>query len=144
MSSNVTDAKRSVSRKILIAEDETAILLSLEFLLRAEGYEVVTAEDGLDALNKAESIRPDLLVLDLMMPRADGFEICRRIRENPVLRHVRILVLSARGLEADIARAYAAGADDYMMKPFATRELVAKAAALLSGTGRAPDPQAKA
>jgi len=119
-------------KKILIAEDESAILLSLEFLLQSEGHEVIIAEDGLEALRKAEETRPDLLVLDLMMPHADGFEVCRRIRASPSLREARILILSARGREADIARAYANGADDYMLKPFATQEFIAKVAALLA------------
>lgn len=133
--------------RILIAEDESSISLSLEFLLRAEGHEVTTAADGVAALRKAEEMRPDLLLLDLMLPLADGFEICRRIRGNVGLRDVRILVLSAHGRAADIERIHALGADDYIMKPFATRELIARVRALLAGSCRAParqDPNGKA
>jgi len=120
--------------RILIAEDETSISLALEFLLRAEGHEVTTAADGAAALRKAEEIRPDLLILDLMLPLADGFEICRRIRDNAILREVRILVLSARGRAADIERIRALGADDYMTKPFSTRDLVARVRRILAGS----------
>ena len=121
--------------KVLIAEDEPNIVISLEFLLGGAGHDVLVARNGADALGLAESVRPDLLVLDVMLPGVDGFEVCRRIRGNPDTRDTRILMLTARGRQSEIDKGMAAGADAYMTKPFATRELLDAVARLLAGAG---------
>ena len=117
--------------RVLIAEDEPSIVLSLEFLLRGAGYEVSVAANGADAMSLAGRQCPDLVVLDVMLPSVDGFEVCRRLRANPATRHARILMLTARGRESEIGKGLAAGADAYMTKPFATRELLKTVAGLL-------------
>ncbi|MDP2241712.1 MAG: response regulator [Burkholderiales bacterium] len=111
-------------QRVLIAEDEPSIVLSLEFLLQGAGYEVTTARDGTAALRMAESTRPDLIVLDIMLPLLDGFEVCRQIRANALLGHTRILMLTARGHQRAVEKSLTLGADAYMTKPFSTRELV--------------------
>jgi DNA-binding response OmpR family regulator len=120
-----------MAQKILVAEDEPHIVLSLEFLLKEAGYEVTVATDGAAALALAESLVPDLLLLDVMLPGVDGFEVCRRVRESRRARNVRILMLTARGRESEMKKGLAAGADAYMTKPFATRELMGTIAGLL-------------
>ena len=117
--------------RILIAEDEPNIVLSLEFLLRGAGYDVTVARNGAEAIDLTEKQRPDLLLLDVMLPAVNGFEVCRRIRENGATRGARILMLTARGRESEMEKGLAAGADAYMTKPFATRELLGKIADLL-------------
>lgn len=117
--------------KILIADDEPNIVTSLEFLMRRCDYEVRVARDGEEALQLVEQFRPDLVLLDVMMPRKSGFEVCRRIRETPALRAIRIVMLSARGRDVEIDRGLALGADAYVTKPFSTKELVAKVRELL-------------
>jgi two-component system alkaline phosphatase synthesis response regulator PhoP len=119
--------------RVLIVEDEQNILLSLEFLLGKEGYLVNTACDGAAALRALQEQAPDLVLLDVMLPLIDGFELCRLIRENPALRGTRIMLLTARGREAEIARGLALGADSYLTKPFSTRDLMGKVRSLLSG-----------
>ena len=123
---------RPAVRKILIAEDEPNIVISLEFLLKEAGYEVAIARDGSGALSMVETWRPDLIVLDVMLPAVNGFEVCKRIRDSREMRAVKILMLTARGRESEMEKGLAAGADAYMTKPFATRELVAKIAELLA------------
>ena len=120
-----------MARKILIVDDEPNIVLSLEFLFSEAGYETVIARDGGEALAMAEALRPDLVVLDVMLPGMDGFEVCRRIRGSRGTRHARILMLTARGGESEMKKGIAAGADVYMTKPFATREVVDTVAGLL-------------
>jgi len=121
-----------VAWKVLIAEDEPNIVTSLEFLLRKGGYEVRVARDGEEALRLTESFLPDVILLDVMMPLRNGFEVCRRIRENPALRPVKVLMLTARGRDAEREQGLALGADLYITKPFSTRELMAKVDALLA------------
>jgi DNA-binding response OmpR family regulator len=118
-------------RRILIVDDEPNIVTSLEFLMRKCAYEVCVARDGEEALEALEAFRPDLVLLDVMMPRKSGFEVCRRIREDPRLGGTRIVMLSARGREAEIGKGMALGADAYVTKPFSTKELVAKVRELL-------------
>lgn len=125
--------------RVLIVEDEESILLSLEFLLGKEGYAVNTARDGAVALRALQTQPPDLVLLDVMLPLIDGFELCRLIRENPALCGTRIMLLTARGREAEIARGMALGADAYLTKPFSTRDLMDKVRGLLSGDN-APQP----
>ena len=107
-----------MGRKVLIAEDEPNIVASLEFLLQQEACEVRVARDGEQALRLAESFVPDLVLLDVMMPLRNGFEVCRSIRENPALRGVKILMLSAQGREVDRLQGLGFGADGYVTKPF--------------------------
>ena len=120
-----------MTARVLIVEDEESILLSLEFLLRKEGHDVVSARDGAAALRALEQQPPDLVLLDVMLPLIDGFEVCASIRTNPALSHTRIMLVTARGREAEIARGMALGADAYLTKPFSTRELMEKVRALL-------------
>ena len=117
--------------KALIAEDEPNIIASLEFLLRDGGYEVRIARDGEEALRLVESFRPDVALVDVMMPKTDGFEVCRRVRENPALSGVRIVMLTARGRDAERAQGMKLGADAYITKPFSTKELMATIDAVL-------------
>jgi two-component system alkaline phosphatase synthesis response regulator PhoP len=117
--------------KILIADDEPNIVTSLEFLMRGCDYEVRVARDGEEALRVAQDFRPDVLLLDVMMPLCDGFEVCRRLRGNPATRGVRILMLTEHGREAEMERGLALGADAYITKPFSNKELVAKVRGLL-------------
>jgi len=120
-----------MAHRILIVDDEPNIVASLEFLMRKCDYEVCVARDGDEALALADAFRPDLVLLDVMMPRRSGFEVCRLIRENPALRSMRIVMLSARGREAEVDKGLALGADAYVTKPFSTKELVAKVRELL-------------
>ena len=122
-------------KKVLIAEDEPSIVVSLEFLLRNAGHEVTVARDGEEALRLAATIRPDLVVLDIMLPSMSGFEVCRAIREGGNLRNARVLMLTARGRDTEIQRGLAAGADAYMTKPFSTKELMEVVARLLGREG---------
>ncbi|HYH42279.1 MAG TPA: response regulator [Burkholderiales bacterium] len=120
-------------KRVLIAEDDPSILLSLEFLLSQAGYEVCTAKNGADALALAGAEIPDLLVLDIMLPGIDGFEICRSLRAHPASSGLLILMLTARGREHEVTRGLALGANAYLTKPFATRELLRVVRELLGG-----------
>jgi two-component system, OmpR family, alkaline phosphatase synthesis response regulator PhoP len=123
-----------MTKKVLIVDDEPNIAISVEFLMRREGFEVLVAHDGEEGLTRIRADRPDLVVLDIMMPKLDGFEVCKAVRADPILAGVRILMLTAKGRAAEISKGLALGADGYITKPFATRELVAKVKELL-GTG---------
>lgn len=120
-----------MSRKVLIAEDEPNIVASLEFLLRQAEYEVRVARDGEEALRLVESFAPHLVLLDAMMPRKSGFEVCRRIRGNPAWQDVKVVMLSAKGRERDVDEGLALGADAYVTKPFSTKALLAQVRELL-------------
>ena len=111
--------------RILIAEDEPNIVTSLEFLLQKNNYEVRVARNGEEALQLVESFMPDVVLLDVMMPVRNGFEVCSKIRENPALRRVKIVMLTARGRDAERDKGLALGANAYMTKPFSTKELLA-------------------
>ncbi len=124
-----------MSQKILVADDEPNIVISLEYLLKREGYNVVIARDGQEALDVITREHPDLVLLDVMMPKKTGFEVCQELRANEALQSTKILMLTAKGRDTDIAKGLALGADAYMTKPFATRELVQKVAQML---GNAP------
>ena len=139
-------------RRILVVEDERTIAESVAARLRAEGFAVDLAYDGPTAVTKAQALRPDLVVLDVMLPGFDGLEVCRRIQAAPAVRGengsapvgpVPVLMLTARGDETDLLIGLAVGADDYLTKPFSMRELTARVHALLRRAGRAglePDP----
>jgi DNA-binding response OmpR family regulator len=116
----------------LIVEDEESILLSLEFLLKQEGYSVATARDGAAALKTASTRTPDLVLLDVMLPHMDGFEVCRRMRADPALHNTRIIMVTARGRENEVKHGLSLGADAFLTKPFSTRELMGNIRTLLT------------
>lgn len=120
-----------MSPSILVADDEPNIVISLEYLLKRAGYSVRIARDGQEALDAIEASAPDLLLLDVMMPRKNGFEVCQAVRANDALSGVRILMLTAKGRDTDQAKGQALGADGYMTKPFSTQALLAQVAELL-------------
>jgi DNA-binding response OmpR family regulator len=115
--------------KILIADDEPHIVTALEFLLK--GYELYVARNGDEALALIESAPPDLVLLDVMMPVRSGYEVCRQIRARPELAGIKVVMLSAKGGQADVRKGMDAGADLYITKPFSNRELLEKITALL-------------
>ena len=110
--------------KVLVVDDEPNILMSLEFLMRKSGHEVFIARDGAEALQLVRQERPNVLVLDIMMPEVDGYEVCQTIKKDPELAKISVIFLSAKSKESDIERGYAAGADLYLTKPFSTKALV--------------------
>lgn len=115
-----------MSETILIADDEKNILISLEFLMKREGYVVVVAHDGQEAIDAISREQPDLVLLDVMMPKKTGFDVCQEVRANPDLKDTLILMLTAKGRDTDIAKGLAMGANGYVIKPFSTRELAQK------------------
>ena len=121
-----------MGRKILIVDDEVYILHILDFSLGAEGYEVITAADGEEAIDKARLEKPDLVVLDVMMPKVDGFEACRRLKNDPETRELPVILLTAKGREVDRKMGIEVGADDYMVKPFSPSKLIQKIESFLS------------
>ena len=123
-----------MSKRILLVDDEPSILLSLEFLMEQEGYDVQTATDGDEALQAVSEKLPDLILLDIMMPKRDGFEVCQTIRANPDWKETKIILLTAKGREVDQEKGLALGADDYVTKPFATQELVKKVKMVLESS----------
>ena len=120
--------------KILIAEDDDEIRALIMFKLTTAGFEVSGVGDGESAVEMAESIFPDLVILDWMMPRMNGIDACLALRKNPTFSALPIILLTAKGQEADVDRGFAAGADDYIVKPFSPRELTRRIEALLSRT----------
>jgi two-component system alkaline phosphatase synthesis response regulator PhoP len=120
-----------MAKTILIADDEPNIVISIEFLLKREGYDVIVAQNGAEALARVRSEKPDLVILDVMMPQRNGFEVCQDLRQDPEFADLRIMMLTAKGRDAEISKGLALGADVYMTKPFSTRELVTKVKALM-------------
>ncbi|OFX25622.1 MAG: two-component system response regulator [Anaeromyxobacter sp. RBG_16_69_14] len=120
-----------MTKRILIVDDEPNIVISLEYLMKREGFAVETATDGEAALKVMAERVPDLVVLDVMLPKMNGFEVCQQIRENPGWRGMRILMLTARGRDREIAKGLGLGADAYVTKPFSTSDLVARIKQLL-------------
>lgn len=118
-------------KKVLIVDDEPSIIVALQFLMEQNGYETAIAFSGVEAMELIASIRPDLILLDIMLPVIDGFEVCQRVRENLEWRDIRIVMLTALGNEANIAKGLALGADAYITKPFSNTEVVAKVKELL-------------
>ena len=112
--------------KVLIVDDEPNILMSLEFLMKKEGFEVFVARDGAEALEILDKETPKFIILDVMMPNVDGYEVCKNIRKNNKLKDMKIIFISAKSKDEDIEKAYEIGADSYFTKPFSTRELVKK------------------
>ena len=111
---------------VLIVEDEPNIVLSLEFLMENAGYNVRVVHDGRSALSEIENDPPNVVLLDVMLPDRDGFSVCELIRANPEWQNVRIMMLTAKGRDMDREKGLSLGADDYITKPFSTRDLVAK------------------
>jgi len=120
-----------MAKRVLIADDEPNIVAALEYLLQQAGYEVLIARNGDEALALLADRIPDLVLLDVMMPRKSGYEICTRIRDQPEWRHIKIVMLSAKGRDAEVNKGLALGADLYITKPFSTRELMGKIDGLL-------------
>jgi DNA-binding response OmpR family regulator len=120
-------------KKVLIADDEANIVVSLEYLMQREGHAVLVARDGPEALATIARERPDLVLLDVMMPGMSGFDVCQAVRADASLAGVRIVMLTAKGRDTDVAKGTALGADAYVTKPFSTRELAETVRRLLGG-----------
>ena len=120
-----------MAKKVLIVDDEPNIVMALDYLLQRNGYEVRIATNGDEALHQVEGFGPDLVLLDLMIPGKSGYDVCQRIREHPTLGRIRIVMLSARGREAEVSKGLSLGADLYITKPFSNVELVTRIGELL-------------
>jgi len=121
-------------KEILIVDDEPGVVVPIQFLMEQQGYIVMVAERGEDALDLIYHYKPDLVILDIMLPGIDGYEVCEIVRLNPNYRDVKIMFLTAKGREVDIAKGLTLGADAYLTKPFSNDELVAKVKELLEKT----------
>jgi DNA-binding response OmpR family regulator len=117
--------------RVLIAEDEPSILTLLEFLMRQSGHETRSASDGEEALALVATFRPHLVLLDIMLPRRSGLDVCKLIRAEPAFAGMKVLMLTAKGGRKDIQAGFEAGADEYLTKPFSTQDLVERATRLL-------------
>ena len=115
-----------MSRSVLVVDDEPNIVLSLEFIMKQAGFEVRVARDGDEALGAIEASPPDLVLLDVMMPNRDGYDVCQTIRANPAWKGIHIIMLTAKGRDIEREKGMALGADHYITKPFSTREVVAR------------------
>ena len=120
-----------MTRRVVIADDEPNLVIPLEYMLKREGFEVTVARDGQEALEAIARVRPHLVLLDVMMPRKSGFDVCQVLRADEANRDIRILLLTAKGRDDDVAKGLALGADAYMIKPFSPKELVLKVRQLL-------------
>jgi len=125
--------EEGVVKSILVVEDEPNIVLSLQFLMKKAGFEVRVANDGEEALALVQDRAPDLILLDVMIPKRDGFDVCQTIRANSDWKDVCIILLTAKGREVDREKGIALGANDYVTKPFSTRDLTEKVKQILSG-----------
>jgi two-component system, OmpR family, alkaline phosphatase synthesis response regulator PhoP len=123
-----------MTHRVLIVDDEPNIVTSLEFIMRKSGFETAVARDGQAALDEVERFRPDLVLLDTMMPRRDGYEVCQTLRASGWT-DLKIVMLTAKGRDTEVAKGLAVGADSYVTKPFSTRELVEHVTGLLAGEG---------
>jgi len=124
-----------MAARILIADDEANIVVSLEYMMRREGFEVSVARDGTQALEAIRREQPDLVLLDAMMPGMSGFDVCQAVRANDALRHTKILMVTAKGRDTDQARGLGVGADAYLTKPFSTKQLLSTVRELLGPSG---------
>jgi len=127
--------------KVIIVEDEQTLINNLAAKLQDEGFKVVTAMDGEDGLDKIRTEQPDLIVLDIMLPRLDGLSICRIVRHDTALAHIPIIMLTARGTEVDKIVGLESGADDYIVKPFSLGEFLARVRAVMRRIPGRPVPQ---
>jgi DNA-binding response OmpR family regulator len=123
-----------MEKEILIVDDEPNVVVAIQFLMQQQGYKVLIAERGEDALDLIYQYKPDLVLLDIMLPGIDGYEVCEIVRLNPNYRNVKIIFLTAKGREVEIAKGLALGADAYITKPYSNAELVAKVKELLEKT----------
>jgi DNA-binding response OmpR family regulator len=123
-----------MARKVLIVDDEPNIVTSLTFLMKKSGFETSVARDGDEALTEVERFSPDLVLLDVMMPKRDGFEVCQKLRATGRT-ELKIILLTAKGRETEVAKGLAVGADAYVTKPFSTRDLVEQVTRLLDDAG---------
>ncbi len=124
-----------MSRKILIVDEDTGIMVALKFLLEQNGYDTLIAFSGEDAMEVVERHHPDLILLDVLLPVVDGFEVCQRVRENPDFNDIRIVLVTALGSEANVVKGLDLGADAYVVKPFSNAALMAKVRELLECSG---------
>jgi DNA-binding response OmpR family regulator len=120
-----------MAKKILIADDEPNIVVSLEFLMKQKGYVVKVVTNGEEVLQAVAAFGPDLILLDVMMPRMSGYDVCQKVRENPAWSAIRIIMLSAKGRDVEVNKGMAVGADAYVTKPFSTKDLIAQVAQML-------------
>ena len=120
-----------MSKKVLVCDDKPYILESVSFVAREEGYDVITADNGEDALHLARTEMPDLMILDIMMPKKDGFEVCKELKGDPATRGIYIILLTAMGQECDEQKGFQCGAEEFMTKPFSPRALRKKLHQLL-------------
>lgn len=125
--------------KVLIVDDEPNIVISLEFLMTQCGYEVAIARDGEEALAQMAAFKPDLVLLDVMLPLRNGFEVCQTIRENSAWDRAKVVMLSAKGRDLEVSKGLALGADAYITKPFSTKELVEQVRSLLARRDRSQE-----
>jgi DNA-binding response OmpR family regulator len=121
-------------KEILIVDDEPSIVVPIQFLMEQQGYTVMVAENGEGALDIIYKYKPDLILLDIMLPRIDGYEVCEIVRLDPRYRDIKIIFITAKGREVEIAKGLALGADAYITKPFSNTELVSKVKELLAIT----------
>lgn len=119
-------------KKILVVDDDPYILMSLEFLMKKEGFDVKVARNGTEALDIIQQETPALVLLDIMMPDMDGYAICKHIKGNKKLQHIKVVFLSAKSKESDVQKGYDLGASLYVTKPFSTRDLMKKVRELLA------------
>ena len=124
-----------MSKKVLIVDDEPGIIVALQFLMEQNGYATMVAFSGEEAMEAVARHRPDLILLDIMLPVVDGFEVCQRVRENPDWNDIRIVLVTALGSEANVTKGLDLGADAYITKPFSNADLVAKVRELLECHG---------
>lgn len=122
-----------MTKSILVVEDEPNIVLSLQFIMKKAGFEVRVARDGEEALAAVRSKTPDLILLDLMIPKRDGYDVCQTIRANPEWQDIYIIMLTAKGRDVDREKGISLGANDYVTKPFSTRDLTEKVKQILDG-----------
>jgi len=115
-----------VPKKVLVCDDEPYIIESVSYVVRKTGFEVLTAEDGEESLHVAKTAHPDLIFLDIMMPKLSGYEVCRRLKQDPATRGIYIIMLTARGQQEDEQKALELGADEFMTKPFSPRKMRVK------------------
>ena len=118
---------------VLVVDDEPNIVISLEFLMKQAGYDVRVARDGDEAMRAIEHRKPRLVLLDVMMPKRNGYDVCQAIRGNPDWRDIRIIMLTAKGRDVEVEKGLALGADAYITKPFSTRDVVARVCSLIDG-----------
>jgi DNA-binding response OmpR family regulator len=118
-------------QKVLIVDDEPSIIVAIQFLMEQNGYETIVAFSGEEAMEAVANHRPDLILLDIMLPVVDGFEVCQRVRENPDWKNIRIVLVTALGSDVNVTKGLDLGADAYITKPFSNADLVAKVKELL-------------